>query len=69
MENGQEVFEIKFNYYTDTRIPEQDENGNFDAKYMYSTGAQFLGGIQYTYKNSPTVSEYFLTKQNIITLY
>lgn len=60
--NGQEVFEIKFNYYTDTRIPEQDENGNFDAKYMYSTGAQFLGGIQYTYKNSPTVSEYFSNK-------
>lgn len=58
-ENGQEVFEVKFNYYTDTRIPEKDEDGNFEAKYMYSTGAQFLGGIQYTYKEDTSISELF----------
>lgn len=57
--NGQEVFEIKFNYYTDTRIPEQDEDGTFDSKYMYSTGAQFLGGIQYTYKEDTSLKELF----------
>lgn len=57
--NGEEVFEIKFNYYTDTRIPEQNEDGNFDAKYMYSTGAQFLGGIQYTYKEDTSFKELF----------
>ena len=56
--NGQEVFEIKFNYYTDTRIPEQDEDGTFDSKYMYSTGAQFLGGIQTKKKAKSTFTTY-----------
>lgn len=44
--NGEEVFELKFNYYTDTRIPDKQEDGSYGTKYMYSTGIQLINGIK-----------------------
>ena len=41
-------FGVKLNYYTDTDIPEKDENGKYGNKYTYSSGVQFDGGYQYT---------------------
>ena len=49
--NGEEVFELKFNYYTDTRIPDKQEDGSYGTKYMYSTGIQFVGGLQCDYRD------------------
>lgn len=40
-------FEIIINYYTDTDLPEKDEEGKFGTKVMYSTGAQFIDGVQW----------------------
>lgn len=42
------TFGVKFNYYTDTNLPEKDEHGNYGEKYTYSSGVQFDGGYQYT---------------------
>lgn len=36
-----DVAEVKINYYTDSKLPEKDENGKYDTKFMMSTGAQF----------------------------
>ncbi len=33
--------EYKWNYYIDTSLPKQNEDGTFERKYMFSTGAQF----------------------------
>lgn len=35
------VVEWKWNYYVDTSLPEQNEDGTYDSKYMFSTGIQF----------------------------
>lgn len=35
------VIEWKWNYYIDTNIPEKNEDGSYDEKYMFSTGVQF----------------------------
>lgn len=35
------VVEVKINYYIDTNIPEQNEDGTYDKKYMMSSGVQF----------------------------
>ena len=43
--NGVEVFELKFNYYTDTALPDKKEDGTYDTKYMYSTGIQSIGDV------------------------
>ncbi len=46
--NGKESFETTLNYYTDTALPEQNEDGTFKTdKYVYSSGIQFDGGFQY----------------------
>ena len=47
------MFEMKLNYYTDTTIPEYDEETkSYGEKYTYSSGIQFDGGYQaqYDYK-------------------
>ena len=35
------VVEWKFNYYVDTSLPEQNEDGSYDNKFLFSTGVQF----------------------------
>lgn len=35
------VVEWKWNYYVDTSLPEKNEDGTYDTKYMFSTGVQF----------------------------
>lgn len=35
--------EWKFNYYIDTRVPEQNPDGTVDSKYIMSTGVQLYG--------------------------
>ena len=46
--NGIENFSAKLNYYTDTTIPEQNEDGTFvESKYTYSSGIQFKNGFEY----------------------
>lgn len=41
------MFEAKLNYYTDTNIPEYDEETkSYGSKYTYSSGVQFDGGYQ-----------------------
>ena len=47
--NGLEAFEVKFNFYTDTQLPEKKEDGTYDTKVMYSSGFQSFNGIQYNY--------------------
>ena len=51
--NGKEVFEVKFNYYIETSIPEQNEDGTYDNKYIMSSGVQFydtpISNYQQTY--------------------
>lgn len=39
--NGEQVFEIKLNYYIEPDVPVKDEEGNYSEKYIYSSGAQF----------------------------
>lgn len=62
--NGEEVFEIKLNYYTDTRIPEIEEDGQYGTKYMYSTGAQFIGGVEYSWNKGVSFLNLFSGKQD-----
>ena len=62
--NGEEVFEIKLNYYTDTRIPEIEEDGQYGTKYMYSTGAQFIGGVEYSWNKGVSIVNLFSGKQD-----
>ena len=46
--NGIENFSAKLNYYTDTSLPEQNEDGTFaESKYVYSSGIQFKNGFTY----------------------
>lgn len=35
------VVEWKWNYYVDTSLPEQNEDGSYDNKFLFSTGVQF----------------------------
>lgn len=39
--NGKEVFEVQFNYYIETSIPEKKEDGTYESKYIMSSGVQF----------------------------
>lgn len=39
--NGEKVIEIKFNYYIDSDLPQKDEDGKYQSKYIYSSGVQF----------------------------
>lgn len=41
------MYEVKINCYTDTDIPEKQEDGSYGTKYTYSYGVQFDGGYQY----------------------
>lgn len=56
------VVEVKINYYVDTNIPEQNEDGSFDTKYMMSSGVQFYSAnVRDVYKisrNRPIFSGY-----------
>lgn len=36
-----DVLEVKVNYYVDTNLPTQNEDGSYDDKYIMSTGVQF----------------------------
>lgn len=57
--NGEEVFELKFNYYTDTRIPDKQEDGSYGTKYMYSTGIQLIGGVKTKYFQESGIESFF----------
>ena len=35
------VIEVKLNYYVDTSLPVQNEDGSYDSKFMMSSGVQF----------------------------
>ena len=45
------VFGVKLNYYTDTEVPEKQEDGSYGKKYTYSTGVQFEGSVSYKVNN------------------
>lgn len=58
--NGIENFSAMLNYYTDTTLPEKDENGNFITdKYYYSSGIQFKNGFEYSIDTSFTTSPWY----------
>lgn len=42
--NGIENFGAWLDYYTDTAIPKQNEDGSYGAKYTFSSGVQFKNG-------------------------
>lgn len=57
--NGVEAFEVKFNFYTDTQLPEQNDDGSYDNKVMYSSGFQTIGGLSYTTSEDATIADVF----------
>ncbi len=46
--NGIECFGARWDYYTDTSIPDKKEDGSYGDKYTYSSGVQFKNGYTYS---------------------
>ena len=61
-ENGIENFGVRFDYYTDVSIPEQQEDGSFGEKYIYSSGVQFKNGYSYNLGLNTNGISYFYGK-------
>ena len=57
--NGVEAFEIKLNFYTDAHLPEQNEDGSYDTKTMYSSGFQSIGGLSYSFNEDTSLDAIF----------
>lgn len=57
--NGVEAFEIKLNFYTDAHLPEQNEDGSYDTKTMYSSGFQSIGGLSYSFNEDTSLDAVF----------
>ena len=57
--NGVKAFEIKLNFYTDAHLPEQNEDGSYDTKTMYSSGFQSIGGLSYSFNEDTSLDAVF----------
>lgn len=57
--NGLEAFEVKLNFYTDQELPEQNEDGSYNTKTMYSSGFQSIGGLSYTTSEDAQIADVF----------
>ena len=57
--NGLEAFEVKLSFYTDQELPEQNEDGSYDTKAMYSSGFQSIGGLSYTTSEDAQIADVF----------
>ena len=57
--NGVEAFEVKLNFYTDAHLPEQNEDGSYDTKTMYSSGFQSIGGLSYSFNEDTSLDAVF----------
>lgn len=60
--NGIENFSVRLDYYTDTEIPEKNEDGSYGEKYTYSTGVQFKNGCSSAYQCDTNFFSYAYTK-------
>lgn len=67
--NGVENFSVRLDYYTDTDIPQKQEDGSYGKKYTYSTGVQFKNGCNYSYLCDTNYFTYAYTKYKLIDCY